>query len=83
MLRTAVEYIESDHELPMPKQTLQDIDLNDFSERLYSESDRACAVLAAALLDAKLESVSGVGCGHTRTNSSEGERSARLAFEFT
>jgi DNA-binding MltR family transcriptional regulator len=41
----------------MPKRTLQDINLNDFSEKLHSESDRACAVLGAALLDARLESV--------------------------
>jgi DNA-binding MltR family transcriptional regulator len=41
----------------MPRKKLQDIDLDRFSERLSSESDRACAVLGAALLDAKLEAV--------------------------
>jgi len=34
---------------------VQDIDLNEFSEHMNSESDRACAILGAALLDAKLE----------------------------
>jgi DNA-binding MltR family transcriptional regulator len=36
---------------------MQAVDLNAFGERLSSESDRACAVLGAALLDAKLEHV--------------------------
>lgn len=39
----------------MPKKSLQNFDLDAFSVRLGSESDRACAVLGAALLDAKLE----------------------------
>jgi hypothetical protein len=34
---------------------MRSFDLNAFSERLNSESDRACAVLGAALLDARLE----------------------------
>src|SRR5262245_46733710 len=33
------------------------VDLDKFSERLTSESDRACAVLGAALVDARLEAV--------------------------
>lgn len=41
----------------MPRKKLQDIDLDGFGERLNSESDRACGVLGAALLDAKLEAV--------------------------
>lgn len=36
---------------------MQPIDLNAFSEHLNSESDRACAVLGAALLDEKLKQV--------------------------
>ena len=39
----------------MPKKSLEHFDLDAFSARLGSESDRACAVLGAALLDAKLE----------------------------
>ncbi|MCX5869495.1 MAG: hypothetical protein NTY00_02430 [Deltaproteobacteria bacterium] len=41
----------------MPKKPIHEFDFNAFSERLHSESDRACAVLGAALLDAKLEDV--------------------------
>ena len=32
-------------------------DLNEFSSRFWGESDRACAILGAALLDARLESL--------------------------
>lgn len=38
-----------------PKIKLEGIDPGAFSRRLYDESERACAVLGAALLDAKLE----------------------------
>jgi hypothetical protein len=41
----------------MQKKPLQVIDFDKFSERMNSESDRACAVLSAALLDAKLETL--------------------------
>lgn len=41
----------------MPKKPIREFDLNAFSERLSAESDRACAVLGAALADAKLEDV--------------------------
>lgn len=46
---------------------MRPFDLNDFSERLNSESDRACAVLGAALLDAKLAQLFGrkLRCFHT------------------
>lgn len=36
---------------------MRGIDFNSFCERMHSESDRACAVLGAALLDAKLKEV--------------------------
>ena len=39
----------------MSKKPEKTFDLNSFSERLSSESDRACRVLGAALLDWKLE----------------------------
>jgi DNA-binding MltR family transcriptional regulator len=39
----------------MPKKPITEVDLNAFSERMNSESERACAILGAALLDAKLE----------------------------
>jgi DNA-binding MltR family transcriptional regulator len=39
----------------MPPKRLEDFDLDTFSEALSSETDRACAVLGAAILDAKLE----------------------------
>ena len=41
----------------MPKKSIHDIDREKFSERFNSESDRACAVLGAALLDARLEAM--------------------------
>jgi len=41
----------------MKKHNLEDIDLDKFSEKMHSESDRACAILGAALLDAKLENL--------------------------
>lgn len=41
----------------MPKKPIRDFDLNAFSEPFRAESDRACAVLGAALLDARLESL--------------------------
>jgi DNA-binding MltR family transcriptional regulator len=39
----------------MQKKSLKDFDLDKFSTQLGAETDRACAVLGAALLDAKLE----------------------------
>ena len=39
----------------MPEKSIREFDLNAFSGRFRSESDRACAVLGAALLDACLE----------------------------
>ena len=39
----------------MKKPKLEDVDLDKFSETMHSESDRACARLGAAILDAKLE----------------------------
>jgi hypothetical protein len=44
----------------MPKKNLKpttEIDLDEFSIMMAQESDRACGVLGAALLDAKLESI--------------------------
>jgi hypothetical protein len=41
----------------MPRKPIAKFDLNAFSGRFRSESDRACAVLGAALLDARLESL--------------------------
>jgi hypothetical protein len=41
----------------MPRKPIRDFDLNTFSEHFRTESDRACAVLGAALLDARLESL--------------------------
>lgn len=44
----------------MPKKNLKlitEINLNEFSIMMAKESDRACGVLGAALLDAKLESI--------------------------
>jgi hypothetical protein len=41
----------------MPKHSLHDIDLNTFGVQLSAETDRACGVLGAALLDAKLEAL--------------------------
>jgi len=41
----------------MTRKRLQDVDPDSFAERLNSESDRACGVLGAALLDAKLEAI--------------------------
>lgn len=39
---------------PMPRKTLPPFDLNAFSGSFRAESDRACAVLGAALLDSRL-----------------------------
>ncbi len=39
----------------MPRKSIPDFDLNAFSGPFRAESDRACAVLGAALLDARLE----------------------------
>jgi DNA-binding MltR family transcriptional regulator len=36
---------------------LKEVNLNEFSEMMAKESDRACALLGSALLDAKLESI--------------------------
>jgi len=41
----------------MPRKPVRDFDLNAFSGPFRAESDRACAVLGAALLDAILESL--------------------------
>ncbi len=41
----------------MPEKRLLQFDLNAFSGTFRAESDRACAVLGAALLDARLESL--------------------------
>jgi len=41
----------------MPRKPIRDFDLNAFSAPFRAESDRACAVLGAALLDARLESL--------------------------
>jgi hypothetical protein len=41
----------------MPRKPIPDFDLNAFSGPFRAESDRACAVLGAALLDARLESL--------------------------
>ena len=41
----------------MPRKSILAFDLNTFSGPFRSESDRACAVLGAALLDARLESL--------------------------
>src|SRR6266542_4223517 len=41
----------------MPRKSIPDFDLNAFSGPFRAESDRACAVLGAALLDARLESL--------------------------
>lgn len=41
----------------MARKSLREIDPDKFKERLNSESDRACAILGAALLDARLETV--------------------------
>ena len=41
----------------MPRKPIPDFDLNAFSSQFRGESDRACAVLGAALLDARLESL--------------------------
>lgn len=41
----------------MPRLSIPPFDLNAFSGPFRSESDRACAVLGAALLDARLESL--------------------------
>jgi hypothetical protein len=41
----------------MPRKPIRDFDLNAFSGPFRAESDRACAVLGAALLDARLESL--------------------------
>lgn len=43
----------------MPRKTIPQFDLNAFSGPFRAESDRACAVLGAALLDARLESLYG------------------------
>ena len=41
----------------MPRKPIPSFDLNAFSGPFRAESDRACAVLGAALLDARLESL--------------------------
>lgn len=41
----------------MPHKSISTFDLNAFSSPFRAESDRACAVLGAALLDARLESL--------------------------
>jgi len=41
----------------MPRKPIPQFDLNAFSGHFRAESDRACAVLGAALLDARLESL--------------------------
>jgi hypothetical protein len=41
----------------MPKKQIPLFDLNAFSERFRAESDRACAVLGAAMVDSRLESL--------------------------
>jgi hypothetical protein len=41
----------------MPRRPIPSFDLNAFSGQFRTESDRACAVLGAALLDARLESL--------------------------
>jgi hypothetical protein len=41
----------------MPRKPIAEFDLNAFSGPFCAESDRACAVLGAALLDARLESL--------------------------
>lgn len=41
----------------MPRKSIPSFDLNAFSGPFRAESDRACAVLGAALLDARLESL--------------------------
>lgn len=41
----------------MPRKSIAAFDLNTFSGPFRAESDRACAVLGAALLDARLESL--------------------------
>jgi len=41
----------------MQRRKIEDIDRDKFSEKMHSESDRACAILGAAFLDAKLESL--------------------------
>ena len=41
----------------MPRKPIAEFDLNSFSGPFRAESDRACAVLGAALLDARLESL--------------------------
>lgn len=41
----------------MPRKPIPEFDLNAFSGPFRAESDRACAVLGAALLDARLESL--------------------------
>ena len=41
----------------MPRKPIPAFDLNAFSGPFRAESDRACAVLGAALLDARLESL--------------------------
>lgn len=41
----------------MPRKQIPDFNLNAFSGTFRTESDRACAVLGAALLDARLESL--------------------------
>lgn len=40
-----------------PKKSIPALDLNRFSGRLRSETDRACAVLGGAMVDARLESL--------------------------
>ena len=41
----------------MPRRPIREFDLNAFSTPFRAETDRACAVLGAALLDARLESL--------------------------
>jgi len=41
----------------MNKKKLKEVNLDEFSEMMAKESDRACALLGVALLDAKLESI--------------------------
>jgi hypothetical protein len=43
----------------MARKPIPEFDLNAFSGRFRAESDRACAVLGAALLDARIESLFG------------------------
>ena len=41
----------------MQRRKIENIDRDKFGEKMHSESDRACAILGAAFLDAKLENL--------------------------